>query len=60
VKETRYEKIKQVLEDTLALDDNKVIFGTDYAMCDIRSHIKLIDDLNISNNVKEKVFFENA
>lgn len=57
---TGKEKIKDILERTIADNPNSVLFGTDFGMCDITSHIKLIDSLSISDKVKEAIYCQNA
>lgn len=60
IEATGLEKIKIALEKTIKDDPESVLFGTDYGMCDIASHINLINSLNISSEDKEKVFWQNA
>ena len=60
IKETGLEKITKVLTDTLAGNPQSVIFGTDYAMCDLQDHIDLIRSLPISVEDREGVFWRNA
>lgn len=60
IKETGLKKIKKVLEQSIKDDSESVLFGTDYAMCDTKEHIKLINSLNISKENREKVFWKNA
>lgn len=60
VEETEYKKIKSVLEKTLKLNSKRVLFGTDYGMCSVKDHKKLTEDLDISNEVKQKVYWKNA
>lgn len=60
VRETGKEVIERVLLKTLAKNSKKVIFGTDYAMCDRQKHIDLINKLPISNKVRENIFWRNA
>jgi uncharacterized protein len=54
------EKIIDVLTKTIKDKPDNVLFGTDYAMCDTSEHIKLIENLEISESLKEKVFYSNA
>ncbi|MFC1949094.1 amidohydrolase family protein [Chloroflexota bacterium] len=51
---------KDILERTIADNPKSVLFGSDFGMCDITSHIKLIDSLSISDNVKELIYWRNA
>lgn len=60
IKETGLDKIKKVLEQSIKDNPESVLFGTDYAMCDIKEHIKLINSLKISNENRERVFWKNA
>ena len=60
VEATGLDKIKTVLIDTLRDGPHRVVFGTDYAMCDRLEHIELIRSLPISEPVREQVFWRNA
>jgi len=60
VKESGLRIIKEVLIKTIKAKPNNVLFGTDYACCSIKKHIKLISSLDISKEMKEKIFFKNA
>lgn len=60
IEKTGLGKIKSVLERTMRDNPDSILFGTDYAMCNQRKHIKLINSLNISNDDKKKIFYENA
>jgi uncharacterized protein len=57
---TAIERIKKVLTSTIVEHPDNVVFGTDYAMCDIRKHINLIDSLEIEEQLKSKIFSQNA
>lgn len=54
------EKIKEVLKKTISDKPDKVIFGTDWPMGKIKKHIKLVKSLELSENIRKKVFSENA
>ncbi|MDO8570110.1 MAG: amidohydrolase family protein [Candidatus Daviesbacteria bacterium] len=54
------EKMKEVLLKTIADRPDQVIFGTDYPMCKIESHIELVKSLNLSQDEKNKIFSTNA
>jgi hypothetical protein len=54
------ETIKAVLERTIADKPRSVLLGSDFGMCDLASHIKLIDRLSISDKLKEAIYWENA
>ena len=58
--ETGYELIKDILEKTIHDRPESVIFGTDYAMCDIKKHLDLVDSLGISDDEKQMVLWKNA
>lgn len=60
VEMTGIEAIREVLTSTIIEHPNNVVFGTDYAICDIGKHIALIDSLNIENELKSKIFCQNA
>lgn len=52
-------KIKNILERTIADKPYSVMFGSDYDMCSQDKHIKLIQELNISDNAKNDIFCNN-
>jgi len=54
------EKMIDVLEKTIQDRPNKVIFGTDWPMCDIKRQIALVESLKIDKETKEKIFSKNA
>jgi len=60
VEETGLDKIKKVLTLTVEQHPCNVVFGTDYAMCNIKKHIELVESLKISRQAKDKIFSENA
>jgi hypothetical protein len=60
VKITGGEAIRRVLLKTLNEDPRKVIFGTDYPMCDRQQHMDLINALPVSEEVHEGIFGRNA
>jgi hypothetical protein len=57
---TGLEKIRGVLVKTLKDGPEKVVFGTDYAMCNHQDHIDLINALPVSTEVRERIFWRNA
>jgi predicted TIM-barrel fold metal-dependent hydrolase len=57
---TGLERIRTVLINTLQEGPERVVFGTDYAMCDRQRHIELIRSLPISAQVREQIFWRNA
>ena len=60
VRVTGLDRIQRVLAKTLAEDPAKVIFGTDYAMCNRQAHIALMEGLSLQTRVKEMVLWRNA
>lgn len=57
---TGREKIKDSLENLIKKYNKKVIYGSDYGMCDIQDHMDLIKSLNISDNQRDAVLYSNA
>jgi uncharacterized protein len=57
---TGLDRIRNVLVNTLEENPEKVLFGTDYAMCDRRAHVALIDGLPVESGVREAVFWRNT
>ena len=53
-------KIKEILIKTMERREESVIFGTDWPMCDVKKHINLINFLNITQEKKRKIFYENS
>jgi hypothetical protein len=60
IRETGLEKIKKVLEKSIQDNPNSVLFGTDYAMCDTKKHLELVNSLSISKKDLEKILWKNA
>ncbi len=54
------EKVKDILKKTINDNHNKVIFGTDWPMCKIENHLKLIRSMNLGKEIEEKIFYKNA
>jgi len=54
------EKMRNILEKTIQDRPDKIIFGTDWPMCDIKRQIKLVESLKISKETKERIFSKNA
>jgi uncharacterized protein len=52
--------IKIILEKTITDNPKSVLFGSDFGMCDLASHVRLIDSLNISTKLKEAIYNKNA
>jgi predicted TIM-barrel fold metal-dependent hydrolase len=59
VLKTGEDKIKSSLEKLIKEYNRKVLYGSDYGMCDIQSHLELINNLDISNIQREAIFYEN-
>jgi predicted TIM-barrel fold metal-dependent hydrolase len=53
-------RIQRVLLKVLEENPKKIIFGTDYAMCDRKAHIELIERLPIAARVRDGIFWRNA
>ncbi len=54
------EKVREILQKTIADRPDKVIFGTDWPMCKIDDHIKLVKSLGLGVELENKVFSENS
>ncbi|MCL2483924.1 MAG: amidohydrolase family protein [Firmicutes bacterium] len=47
--------------NTIAKENiDRIIFGTDYYMCSIADHIALVNSLDIKEEDKQKIFYDNA
>ena len=57
---TGLSRIQAILVKTLQEDPKRVVFGSDYAMCDRRDHIKMIEELPVTEDVRQGVFWRNA
>ncbi|MEM2112117.1 MAG: amidohydrolase family protein [Candidatus Bathyarchaeia archaeon] len=60
IADTGLDKIKRVLKLTADWRPSNLVFGTDYAMCSISKHIKLVNSLEIERPIKDRIFSENA
>jgi predicted TIM-barrel fold metal-dependent hydrolase len=60
VEATGREKIEAVLLKTLAEKPRSVLFGSDYAMCSIPDHLRLVQSLPVSEEVREGILWKNA
>jgi predicted TIM-barrel fold metal-dependent hydrolase len=60
IAETGLDKIKKVLTLTVEQRPRNVVFGTDYAMCNIKKHVDLIESLAIRREFKEMIFSKNS
>jgi len=54
------EKVKGILKKTIFDRPDNVIFGTDWPMCKIEEHIKLVESLGLEKETEEKIFSENS
>lgn len=54
------EKVKEILKKTIDNRSDKIIFGTDWPMCETEKHINLIKSLNLTKDIEEKIFYKNA
>ncbi len=57
---TGKEKIKYSLEVLIKKYNKKVLYGSDYGMCNLHNHILLINNLDISDKQREEVFYKNS
>lgn len=48
------------LEKAVKIDPNRILFATDYPIHYFSSHIATIKEADISEDVREKIFYENA
>jgi predicted TIM-barrel fold metal-dependent hydrolase len=60
IEKTGRSTIQSVLKKTINENPTKIIFGTDYAMCNRRQHVDLINELDVSETLKKAVFWKNA
>jgi uncharacterized protein len=54
------ETIRRVVLELLEGDLRRIIFGTDYAMCNIDHHVDFVRALPVADNVKEGILWRNA
>jgi len=57
---TGLQKIRDTLTLTARERPSNVVFGTDYAGCGIKNHIALIESLELSREIKERIFSKNS
>ena len=55
-----WEKMQGILTKTVLDRPDKVIFGTDWPMCDVGKHIEMVHSLDISEDMKKWIFWDNA
>lgn len=60
IEATGFERIQTVLLKTLENNPKKILFGTDYAMCNRPDHIQMVNQLPVNNEVREGIFWRNA
>lgn len=60
VEATGKEKIEAVLLKTLSKKPGSVLFGSDYDMCSISDHLRLVQSLPVSEAVKEGILWRDA
>ncbi|MFH1854883.1 MAG: amidohydrolase family protein [bacterium] len=53
------QKVKNILEKTIHKRNDSVLFGTDYGMCKTKDHIDLINSLEITDDLKNRIFSKN-
>ncbi len=54
------DKVRRILEKTVLIKPDNVVFGTDWPMCSVRKHRELIKSLKVSQELKDKIFSLNA
>ena len=55
-----WDKVVEILKKTVLLKPDNVLFGTDWPMCPVDKHIKLVKDLELNSKTEDKIFFLNA
>jgi len=55
-----WDKVVEVLKKTVLQKPNNVVFGSDWPMCPVGEHIRLIKELNVGAELEEKIFSANA
>lgn len=60
IETTGWERIQAVLLRVLAGNPQRIVFGTDYAMCDRRAHIEMVEQLPVTTDVRDGIFWRNA
>jgi hypothetical protein len=60
IEHTGKEQILCTLNKAITKYSKKVLFGTDYGMCSLADHKYLIDSLNISDEAKKEIFWDNT
>jgi len=57
---TGREDIKYSLEILIKKYNKKILYGSDYGMCNLQDHISLINTLDISDKQREEIFYKNS
>jgi predicted TIM-barrel fold metal-dependent hydrolase len=60
IEATGLERVKSVLLKTLREKPKKIVFGTDYAMCNRKDHIEMINHLPVAADVRDGILWSNA
>ncbi|MDE6595430.1 MAG: amidohydrolase [Oscillospiraceae bacterium] len=55
-----YNEVKAAVENAVHNIPKRIIFGSDFASCDQRTHIEFFMGLDISDNEKSLIFYKNA
>lgn len=54
------DKVREILLKTIKERPDKVIFGSDWPMCEIDDHISLIKSLGLDKQLEDGIFFNNS
>jgi predicted TIM-barrel fold metal-dependent hydrolase len=54
------ENILEILAETANYRPDALLFGTDWPICDVQAHVEMVNELAVSDEVKEGVFAANA
>lgn len=60
IEATGLERIQTVLLKTLEGNPKKIVFGTDYAMCNRKEHVAMIKQLPVAPDVRDGILWRNA
>jgi predicted TIM-barrel fold metal-dependent hydrolase len=52
--------IRAILSETAANRPDALLFGTDWPICDVGAHIRLVNSLDVSEEARERIFSGNA
>lgn len=53
------QKVENILKKTIHKRNDSALFGTDYGMCKTKDHIDLINSLEITDDLKVRIFSKN-